>query len=300
MADKLIHVRDDLLGWVPRAGHCEPDVTIDGDGLRATGAPAALSSSAPILAAGDSFTYGEGVFDAEAWPAQLQRLTGRRVLNGGVSGYGLDQIVLRAEQLTAVHWPSVVIVSFIADDIRRTEMSRLWGYDKPWFAIDDGQRMPKGVPIRHRSRPLLPPRLVERFLIALTPSLQSLVGYHVRVHPPGAGLAIACRLIERLAALQAKSGASIIVLAQYDSNIFVDRAIANEQRSLTQTLLDCAKRNGLAALDSFPRLAAEPEPRALYQSLHMNARGNLLIARLVAAAMTRIVDAHTREGISRP
>ena len=32
------------------------------------------------------------------WPARLKRLLERPVLNGGVFGYGLDQIVLRAEK----------------------------------------------------------------------------------------------------------------------------------------------------------------------------------------------------------
>lgn len=82
-----------------------------------------------------------------SWPAQLQRLAGRLVLNGGVTGYGFDQIVLRAEQLVAAHNPSVVIVSFIADDILRTEMSRMWWRDKPWFAIEDDQLVLKGVPV---------------------------------------------------------------------------------------------------------------------------------------------------------
>ena len=81
------------------------------------------------MAVGDSLTYGDEVRDEEAWPAQLQRLTGRRVLNGGVTGYGFDQIVLRAEQLTNMHKPSVVVVGFIADDIRRTEMRRMWWRD---------------------------------------------------------------------------------------------------------------------------------------------------------------------------
>ena len=72
----------------------------------------------------------------ETWPAVLQQLTGRRVLNGGMTGYGFDQIVLRAEQLVAVHRPSTVIVGFIANDIWRTEMCRLWWHDKPWFGND--------------------------------------------------------------------------------------------------------------------------------------------------------------------
>ena len=45
---------------------------------------------------------GDEVDDREAWPAQLQGLLGRRVVNGGVTGYGLDQMVLRAERFVAL------------------------------------------------------------------------------------------------------------------------------------------------------------------------------------------------------
>ena len=288
MADKISHVRDDLLGFVPRAGYCEPSRNIDANSLRCTGKAPSASSSAPILAVGDSFTFGEEVSDLETWPAQLQQLIGRRVLNGGVSGYGLDQIVLRAEQLTALHKPAVVVASFIADDIRRTEMRRVWGYDKPWFAIEGDRLVLKGVPMPARAvRPLLDRPLAERLLCAFTPSyVQHWVGYHARAHPRGTGLAIARRLTERLAALQAKSGAKVIVLAQYDPRVWDDRAFANTQRGLAQVVLDGATDHGLAVLDSFAALAAVSQPRQLYRILHMNARGNLLIARLVADALS--------------
>ncbi len=142
------YVYDDGLGYAPRPGHVEPGLTIDSDGLRPTGElPATASPLSPILAVGDSFTFGDHVADNETWPAQLQSLIGRRVLNGGVSGYGFDQIVLRAERLTAIHRPSIIVVSFIADDIRRNEMRRLWRHDKPWFALEGGQLVPRGVPV---------------------------------------------------------------------------------------------------------------------------------------------------------
>ena len=71
--------------------------------------------------------------DGATWLAQLQRLAGRKVLNAGASGYGFDQSVLRAEKIAATRRPSAIVVSFIADDIRRTEMRRMWGAEKPYF-----------------------------------------------------------------------------------------------------------------------------------------------------------------------
>ncbi|MBV8191138.1 MAG: hypothetical protein JO339_28125 [Alphaproteobacteria bacterium] len=106
-----LFIHDSLLGHVPNPGFRTSGFgnsfhTIDADGLRSSGEKL-ISSDGSILAVGDSFTYGDEVLDEEAWPAQLQRLTGRRVLNGGVTGYGFDQIVLRAEQLAIIHEPSL-------------------------------------------------------------------------------------------------------------------------------------------------------------------------------------------------
>ena len=78
-------VHDERLGYRPRPFHTAPGITIDAEGLRTTGA-APAGDRPPILAVGDSFTFGEEVADGESWPADLQRFTGWRTLNGGVSG----------------------------------------------------------------------------------------------------------------------------------------------------------------------------------------------------------------------
>lgn len=173
MPDNVPFLHNDILGYVPNPGFCGPGFgdsfhTIDADGLRFSGERPA-SSDGSILTVGDSFTYGDEVRDEEAWPARLQSLTGRPVLNGGVSGYGLDQTILRAEQLTPVHGPSVIIVSFIADNILRTEMSRMWWRNKPWFTIEDDQLVLKGVPVPNRTRlPLHIRRRMDRVLVDLS------------------------------------------------------------------------------------------------------------------------------------
>jgi hypothetical protein len=303
-----LYISDDLLGHVPnprvqsRLGNLIQ--TIDSDGLRYNGETPPPGGPA-ILAVGDSYTYGEEVNDSETWPAHLQQLTGRRVLNGGVTGYGFDQIVLRAEQLADRYSPSVIIVSFIEDNLKRAEISTLWWRNKPWFAMENGQLVYKaaGEPVgaklpRHLHSILgrcfhkLPPHLrarahlVENTLVARLPlQLQHRVGYFVRVHPPGVGVEIAQRLVERLAQLQKNRGSKVVIMAQYPPWVWADWSEAKRQRHATQVILDRAAACGIATLDTYDRLATEPGPHRLYAKGHMNARGNSTIASLLTATL---------------
>lgn len=71
--------------------------TYDQDRLRVH--DAALSREAAVLVAGDSYTEGAEVADAETFPAVLQRILGVPVANLGVGGYGPDQALLKLEML---------------------------------------------------------------------------------------------------------------------------------------------------------------------------------------------------------
>jgi hypothetical protein len=66
-------------------------VTINALGFRVTGSPAKTTDAVPVwLALGDSFTFGYGVADQEAWPALLERKHGSvRVVNAGTVSYNL-------------------------------------------------------------------------------------------------------------------------------------------------------------------------------------------------------------------
>jgi|AGTN01.2.fsa_nt_gi GDSL-like Lipase/Acylhydrolase. len=300
MADDFCLVHDDLLGYAPKPGFRGVGaggwaVTIDSDGLRTCGVPAIADLDRAILAVGDSYTFGEEVSDAETWPALLQRLSARRVLNGGVSGYGFDQIVLRAEQLADQHKPSMIIVGFIADDIRRTELRRLWGRNKPWFTIELEKLVLKGAPVPER-KPLSPSRLrhrLERILIELPAPLQQFCGYHVRRHPAGHGTRIALHLVERLAELEEKHQCRVVLLAQYHPHVWVDRKFATEERRAVQGVLDRASSLGLAIVDTFPRFAIEPTAASFYVNSHLSARGNSMIASLLAARLPELQERRT-------
>ncbi len=296
MSENGLFRHDDLLGHVPNPGFSGPGFgrsfhTIDAEGFRSCGEPPPSGEGGTILTVGDSFTYGDEVRDAETWPAQLQRLTGRRVLNAGVTGYGFDQMVLRAERCAATHRPALLILSFIADDIRRAEMRCLWWRHKPWFAVDgeseDGQLALKGVPVPPHRSTLSPPlrHRLEAALLALPVFVQHLAGYHRRVHRSGVGVQIAKRLIERLARLQAAGDLKVVVMAQYPPDTWTNRGYLAYQRRIVEALLACAAQHGLATVDTFRRLAAEPSPQDFYASAHMNPRGNLMVASLLAATL---------------
>ena len=114
--------------------------------------PRGFAVSDPILAVGDFFTYGDEASDWETWPAQLEKLTGRKVINGGVFGYGIDQAFLRARRLLSRYRFSTVIFGFIPDDIKRCQMSeRYW--NKPYFDFRDGRLTLENVQYRRRLNP---------------------------------------------------------------------------------------------------------------------------------------------------
>lgn len=296
------YVHDDLLGYVPRPGYATtsgydaPEIHIDADGFRVNGETTS-SSTQPILALGDSYTYGAEVPDDQTWPAHLQRLTGRPVLNAGVSGYGFDQMVLRAGILAPVVHPSTIVVDFIADDLRRMEKSRLWSADKPYFAIEQGELVLRNVPVPPPADPRQTLTLAQRifgysflvdFVLRRLDLLENWFGDHVRVHPPGTGEKIACLLAERLADIQRSSGAPVLVVAQYDPYVWKTPAFAAEQRRATKDLLDCAHARGLGVLDTFDALAAAGTaggPLGLYGLWHMNDAGNAFVAGLIAGAL---------------
>jgi hypothetical protein len=170
-------------------------------------------------------------------------------------------------------------------------MRRLWSADKPWFELDKDQLTLRGVPVPPRTDPRDTLSFWQRtlgysygfdFILRRLDLLYDWFGDHIRVHPAGTGETLACRLTDRLAALQRTSGARVVVVAEYDPVVWDHPSFAAEQRRMTRGLLDCAARNGLLVIDTFEALAAAANPRQLYGQWHMNEPGNRLIAKLIA------------------
>jgi hypothetical protein len=145
------------LGWIPSPGQFSSGWTSNADAsnIRSTGRSISTAGR-PILAVGDSFTFGEEVEDGETWAAHLEEILNKRVLNAGVSAYGIDQAFLRAELLLDKYDPDVVILSFIGDDINRTEYSYFaYGQGwKPYFEYENGSLVLRNVPVPQEPAPI--------------------------------------------------------------------------------------------------------------------------------------------------
>lgn len=108
-------------------------------------APLAHEPGRSILVLGDSMATWPG--PSKNWPHQLELITGIPVVNAGVGGYGLDQIYLRLVEVLPDVDPSLIVVSFIPDDVRRTELSVFHGSPKPYFTVDGGKLKLMNTPV---------------------------------------------------------------------------------------------------------------------------------------------------------
>jgi len=280
------------LGWIPKEGFRGSDnvwrtmVSIGSEGIRSNGrAPQAPPlHGAPILAVGDSFTFGDQVSDAETWPAVLEGLLGRPVHNGGVFGYGLDQAYLRAEQLVPRLKPGILIFSIFPEDIYRCQLSERTAVGKPYFEVVRKALVLKNVPVprptqeRSRSwirRSLGHSLLVHRLMMRCWPGvwLEGLDWWKQTVaHQNPVG--VVCRLLVRLDALKHQGVTRTYVLVQYDAEI--------QHTEILDKVIVCARGPSVQVVDLRADLRAlkARDPQA-YQRLfhgHMTAEGNRFVA----------------------
>lgn len=287
--DQLYFEFDNELGWTAKPGSYDSEtgmVTITPDRFRETAPPGIYSQSNIILAVGDSYTFGNYAADDETWPYYLAEMLNARVVNAGVSGYGLDQSVLRLSRVIHKIEPDLVILSLIYDDIPRSELSRRV-HSKPYFRLVDGD-------LRVFNQPVPQPVLVkegdhwyDNILIVrnFKDSLRSNINphcYDVREHYQGMAVArLLCVMAEELAE---QEGASLLVLIQ------PNREEAREdQKKGTDEFEAIVRSLGIPVLNLYPLLESDfPEVDDrfdlwVYDSGHHSAQGNRWVADKLAA-----------------
>ena len=197
--------------------------------------PLRRDASAPlrgaILAVGDFFTSGEEVEDDDAWPAHLQQLLERRVLNAGVKRLRLrpyrrlarlEQIVAgqaghrrssSASSPTTCGAPRCAASGAPRSPISTSKNGALVLHNVPRPAAARPRSRPLGFLAAH-ARLLLPVRLLDA---PTRCALHAWYGDHVRVAGrPAPARRSPAGWLGRLAELQRRSGARIRVVVQYD------------------------------------------------------------------------------------
>jgi len=308
-AQRLSAEYDPLLGWRPRANVRWPGYTTGELGVRLNSSTPRPLPAGAVIAVGDSFTAGSEVDDEEAYPAQVERLTGRPVINAGVGGYGTDQTILMAESLLPVLRPSDIVVGILDDDINRAGYRVYAGAPKPWFEVTGGRLV-------HHNNPVPPPSADDRQSAPrwlaysyLAVWLTERSGYgHIwqrqsYVPVKNDTVAVTCALLERLKRSADATRVPVYVVMLYaglDRMATMDTAA---EKPAPIAVSACAVRLGIATIDLMRELVdlARSDPatyRSLYHSYeqrpdvygHMTAAGNALVAQRIAARMTGDTD----------
>lgn len=295
---------DPVLGWVSRPDYRSPHHNTLAHGIRRNFDEAEIRTG-QILAVGDSFTEGWEVRDGESWPAYLEKRVQQAVVNGGVGGYGTDQIVLRAEQLLPIVKPKVLIVGFLEFDIFRTGHTH-FGSPKPWFAVKDGALQyhpPALVTVRREAGFLVRAGYWARHWLGYLASIDYLLrratpdfwfGSERRqyIKAPNDPVRVTCLLLERLKKRTDAEGVRLILFLQYYAPTVIEE---DEPTDNAQGVSACAKRLGIQLVDQFAPLRAiaannADAVRPYYMTdgknfSHMSAKGNEHAAALLAKAL---------------
>jgi hypothetical protein len=239
------------------------------------------------------------VTDHESWPAYLEGILHEPVNNGAAGGYGLDQTVLRAEDLLEKYRPKMVIMGLLDQDILRVGF-RSYGEAKPFFKIEDGELKLHNVPVPKSTTAtdpawarILGHSYVADFLIARLAPKIAVQGKYEKIEVDE--VEVSCRLIERLAAKLRAESIPLLIVMQYGAGV---AGVEGPRPGYASLFLECARELHIPVVDEFETLrslvardgrAALREHYVVHRDNltlgHMSAKGNRLIAELVAAAV---------------
>jgi len=212
-------------------------------------------------------------------------------VNGGVSGYGTAQAVLRAEHLMKAEPYSLVILSILVnfDLPRDRSVFHTLGFYKPAVIWEDGRLRQTTI---EESRRIV----TENFICAHSWIPQLFFWSHIAksffsplgcdgscttIHPKAAtDYEILEFAVERLATFPVNKA----ILLQYSEESFREGTRNGSATDETRVIRDAANRHGVPVIDSYYALKNQPF-REIYSAPHHSKRGNEIIAELIQRAI---------------
>lgn len=269
-------------------------------GIRKNGPETQLRKRS-ILVVGGSFAAGSEVPDWHTWPAALERLTGKPVLNAAVGAFSVDQAVLRAEQLLPLLQPTILIVEAM-------DYSIVWNSyssrprPKPYFTIEEGRLVHHNSPVptftrskyeTTRIKDVLGHSLViDHIMAKFLPDAWYASGQNVTTRIQSDEVEVSCRLLTRLKKLAETHDTRLLLLAHVQGQDLIGR---NVPPSNLQLVNECAQAAGIQVADTFSTFKAletrEPGGLRKFFSMHgdiyghMSAEGNLEVAKVLSDAL---------------
>jgi lysophospholipase L1-like esterase len=241
-----------------------------------------------VVALGDSFTFGYGVEGPESYPEVLERsLDHTEVLNLGVPGYGVDQMLLQLRERGPDLAPEVVLVGLFEGAVFRAARSFQLVYPKPRFELDRGALELTNVPVPELGSDR-PPRAFPLQSVDLLATRGRDLWEHLGY---GEAWSLTDRIVVAMQGSAAAIGASLLVVI-----IPKDRAIypsgfrqAMHLRAL-RLVAALLERHGVAFVDTTPALTAwaaghPGEPLYFAGDGHWTAAGHRVAAQAIEAPL---------------
>lgn len=310
---------DAQIGWVQKPNLSADQLrlhTID-YGIRKNRSSMTTVPTGGVLVTGDSFAAGSEVDDTETWPAQLETMIGQPVVNAASGAYGIDQMVLRAENLLPIVRPKIIVVGTQRDGIFRTTYSG-YVHPKPYFRIVNGELEQHGVSATnsgagdHEKTPLKEylghSFFIDQMMARLAPKYWEKVWEEKIEQTNESDIELSCLLMRRMKKDADRIGARLIFVLQYGADVIRS---ANERPKDAVLVAECSKQIGIDVVDEFDTLRAVAsrglaELKSAYivrpdgQTFgHMSAYGNRLVAELIAATLREKPPQATPEGIAQ-
>lgn len=269
-------------------------LSVNAKGLRGKAYPYERSKKFRILALGDSYVWGDGVEENERFTEHLETLFKNRieVMNGAMSGYGLDQCFLFFQQEGKKYRPDLVIYAMnamdAADDLSRIAHAR----PKPYFVIKEGTLRLQGVPVPQdeekrfgipRERVLLSPypetnpllRFLEKNTL-LYPFFKQTI---YKIQRRNEAMELAVLLLKTFDIRCSENGVKFVILGVPLPNEIAER----KSSFLYQDLVTHLRQREFTFIDPYEILVTQSEKELLYfkQNGHWTAAGHRVIAEVL-------------------